>query len=137
MTGSDGVAVLGLGKMGAALAEALLATGHAVTLWNRTAAKAEAFVGRGAMVAEEPADAVRAGGIVVACLDDVDTCREILTDADLRGRVLLQVTSGTPEELRALESWAVERGAELVEGMILVYPSEIRSEEHTSELQSH
>lgn len=128
MSGLDAVAVLGLGKMGAALADALLATGHAVTLWNRTAAKAEAFARSGATIAGEPAEAVRASAVVVACLDDVDTCRELLADADLRGRVLVQVTSGTPEELQALESWATERGAELIEGMILVYPSMIGSE---------
>ncbi|MER7078809.1 NAD(P)-binding domain-containing protein, partial [Saccharopolyspora kobensis] len=38
------VSVLGLGDMGTALADALLAAGHRVTVWNRTAARAEPLV---------------------------------------------------------------------------------------------
>ena len=38
-TGSQHVCVIGLGDMGSALAEALLANGHRVTVWNRTASK--------------------------------------------------------------------------------------------------
>lgn len=125
---TEGVAVLGLGKMGAALADALLATGHDLAVWNRTAAKAQRFSALGANLAPGPAEAVAGSQIIVLCLDDVATCREVLDEAELGGRVLVQVTSGSPEEVRAFASWANRRGAEVVEGMILVYPSAIGTE---------
>ena len=42
------VSVVGLGAMGSALARALMRAGHRVTVWNRTASKAEALVREGA-----------------------------------------------------------------------------------------
>lgn len=125
---SEGVAVLGLGKMGAALADTLVKSGHAVAVWNRTVARAEPLAALGASVARDPLEAVRASGIIVLCVDDVGTCRDILAGADLRGRVLVQVTSGNPEEVQDFASWAADQGAEMIEGMILVYPSAIGTE---------
>ena len=42
---------LGTGRMGAAMAARLLKAGHPVTVWNRTAAKAQALAEHGATVA--------------------------------------------------------------------------------------
>ena len=44
------VSVIGIGNMGSALAEALLVTEFAVTVWNRTASKAERMVLQGAFL---------------------------------------------------------------------------------------
>lgn len=44
------LSVIGLGRMGAALASALLANINRVTVWNRTPEKAEALVGKGAVL---------------------------------------------------------------------------------------
>jgi len=52
------IAFLGLGKMGSAIARHLLKAGHEVTVWNRTAAHAEAIANEGARVAGNPAEAV-------------------------------------------------------------------------------
>ncbi len=43
------VTMIGLGAMGGALARAFLGAGHAVTVWNRTASKADAFLELGAI----------------------------------------------------------------------------------------
>jgi 3-hydroxyisobutyrate dehydrogenase-like beta-hydroxyacid dehydrogenase len=66
------VAVLGLGRMGAALAAALLADGYRTTIWNRTAGKADILVGQGAHLAETVADAVLTNPIVIMCVSDYD-----------------------------------------------------------------
>uniref|UniRef100_UPI0013026769 NAD(P)-binding domain-containing protein n=2 Tax=Streptomyces TaxID=1883 RepID=UPI0013026769 len=50
--------LLGTGAMGTALARAWLAAGHPVTVWNRTAARAEALAAEGATVAATAAAAV-------------------------------------------------------------------------------
>lgn len=52
------VAVVGLGAMGSRIAARLLAAGHDVTVWNRTAAKAHPLVAQGARLAATPAQAV-------------------------------------------------------------------------------
>jgi 3-hydroxyisobutyrate dehydrogenase-like beta-hydroxyacid dehydrogenase len=44
------VSVIGIGNMGSALAETLLAAGFAVTVWNRTVSKAKRMVQQGAFL---------------------------------------------------------------------------------------
>jgi 3-hydroxyisobutyrate dehydrogenase-like beta-hydroxyacid dehydrogenase len=76
------VAFLGLGTMGGPMAGHLSAKGHEIAVFNRTAAKAEAWtkVNRG-RVAESIADAVRDAEIVFACLGDDPDVREIAREA--------------------------------------------------------
>ncbi|MET7696560.1 NAD(P)-dependent oxidoreductase [Streptomyces sp. NPDC005485] len=62
------IAFLGLGHMGAPMARQLLVTGHSLTVWNRTAAKAEPLVAGGATLATSPAEAVRDADVVVTML---------------------------------------------------------------------
>jgi 3-hydroxyisobutyrate dehydrogenase-like beta-hydroxyacid dehydrogenase len=59
------VAVVGLGAMGSRMAGRLLDSGNRVVVWNRTAAKVEPLVGRGAMPAESPAEAARRADAVI------------------------------------------------------------------------
>jgi 3-hydroxyisobutyrate dehydrogenase-like beta-hydroxyacid dehydrogenase len=67
------VAILGTGKMGAAMARRLDAQGHRLTLWNRTRSRAEAVdVGT---VAATPAEAVRDVEVVISILTDAAAVR--------------------------------------------------------------
>ena len=54
------VSVIGLGAMGSALAEALLKSGLSVTVWNRSPARADALVAKGAVAAGSVNEAVEA-----------------------------------------------------------------------------
>lgn len=63
-------ALLGLGKMGAAMGARLRAAGCPLTVWNRTAARAEPLAAAGARVAADPADAVRDADVVLLVLAD-------------------------------------------------------------------
>ncbi|MFD6997987.1 NAD(P)-dependent oxidoreductase [Streptomyces mirabilis] len=62
------IAFLGLGHMGAAMARRLLAAGFPMTVWNRTAEKAEPLVAEGATLAASPAEAVRDADVVITML---------------------------------------------------------------------
>lgn len=64
------IAFLGLGSMGLPMARRLLDAGHPLTVWNRTAGKADALVADGAVRAATPADAVRDADVVVTMLAD-------------------------------------------------------------------
>ncbi|MFF3345341.1 NAD(P)-dependent oxidoreductase [Streptomyces sp. NPDC002779] len=114
--------LLGTGAMGTALARAWLAAGHPVTVWNRTPARAEALAAEGATVASSAARAVAANRLVIACLLDDDSLGEALADADLTGRDLVNLTTGTPAQGRARAAWAEERGARFVDAGIMAVP---------------
>ena len=121
--------IIGSGEMGAALARALLRGGFSVTIWNRTAAKAEALVREGASLAPSAAAAVSASSIVIVCVSNYAATREILQTpavaAALAGRVLVQLSTGTPKEARELGAWAREHEADYVDGAILAWPRQI------------
>ncbi|MFJ7210154.1 NAD(P)-dependent oxidoreductase [Amycolatopsis sp. NPDC098790] len=116
------VGVLGLGRMGAALAGALLGAGHDVVVWNRSPLKAGPLVDRGARLAATPAEAASAD-VVLSCLSTYDSQRPVLEAAS--PKVLVNLTSGTPAEARATASWASSAGIEYVDGVIMAVPQGI------------
>lgn len=128
-TPSTDVSVLGLGAMGSALATALLDAGRSVTVWNRTPARAKDLVARGAGAADSVAAAVLASPVVIACLLDHSSVEETLGLAagELRGRTLVNITTTTPNEARALASWAAEHGIDYLDGAIMAVPAMIGS----------
>ena len=72
------VAFLGLGVMGGPMAGHLRRAGHEVTVYNRTAAKAEAWVAKhGGRAASTPAEAARGAEFVVACVGNDDDLRAV------------------------------------------------------------
>ncbi|MGR4849704.1 NAD(P)-dependent oxidoreductase [Streptomyces sp. LARHCF252] len=114
--------LLGAGAMGTALARAWLAAGHPVTVWNRTPARARALAAEGATVAASAAEAVAANRLVVACLLDDASVGAALEGADLAGRDLVNLTTGTPAQGRTRAAWARARGARFLDGGIMAVP---------------
>jgi 3-hydroxyisobutyrate dehydrogenase-like beta-hydroxyacid dehydrogenase len=70
------VGLIGLGLMGHGMAESLLRGGHELTVYNRTASKADALVAKGARLAKTPADACR-GDLVITMLSDDAALEEV------------------------------------------------------------
>ncbi|KDN18382.1 NAD(P)-dependent oxidoreductase [Amycolatopsis rifamycinica] len=116
------VGVLGLGRMGAALAGALLGAGHDVVVWNRSPLKAGPLLDRGARLAATPAEAASAD-VVLSCLSTYDTQQPVLEAAS--PKVLVNLTSGTPEQARDVAKWAASAGVEYVDGVIMAVPQGI------------
>ncbi|MFJ8049616.1 NAD(P)-dependent oxidoreductase [Streptomyces luteogriseus] len=114
--------LLGTGAMGTALARVWLAAGHEVTVWNRTADRAEPLAAEGATVAASAADAVAANRLVIVCLLDDVSVGEALDGADLAGRDLVNLTTGTPAQGRARAAWAEARGARFLDAGIMAVP---------------
>jgi 3-hydroxyisobutyrate dehydrogenase len=71
------IAVLGVGIMGAGIASNLLKAGHAVTVWNRTPARAQPLAEKGALVAATPAEAARDAEIVFSVVGDDAASRAV------------------------------------------------------------
>ena len=80
--GGRRIAVLGLGAMGSRMAARLLAAGHELTVWNRTAVAAEALAAAGARVAATPRAAAAGQDIVIAMLRDDAAAGEVWLGAE-------------------------------------------------------
>ncbi|MFC4118570.1 NAD(P)-dependent oxidoreductase [Nonomuraea zeae] len=121
------VTVIGLGLMGQALAQAFLAKGHATTVWNRSAGKAEQLAAQGAVRADSARAAAGASPLVVVCVSDHQAVRELLDPLEdvLAGRVLVNLTSGTSEQARETARWAERRGIDYLDGVIMDVPQGI------------
>ncbi|MEU8757988.1 NAD(P)-binding domain-containing protein [Streptomyces sp. NPDC048659] len=118
------VTVIGLGQMGAALAGAFLDAGHPTTVHNRTPEKAAPLVERGAVLAATVAEAVAASDLVVVCVLDYPAVRTLLDPvaAELRGRTVVNLTSGSPEQAREEAAWAAGHGIGYLDGGIMTTP---------------
>ncbi|MEV0616516.1 NAD(P)-binding domain-containing protein [Nonomuraea sp. NPDC050404] len=119
------VTVVGLGPMGQAMASAYLDSGYEVTVWNRTPAKAEGLVARGARRAETVEAALTANELVVLSLIDYDAFDAILAQAPsaaLDGRTLANLTSDNPDRARRTAAWLAESGAVQITGGVQVPP---------------
>lgn len=126
-----GVTVLGLGAMGSALATTLLDAGHAVTVWNRSPARATDLSARGAEAASTTGAAVAAHPLIVACLLDHASVHETLDPvvAGMQGSTLVNLTTTTPNEARELATWADGHGIRYLDGAIMATPPMIGTPE--------
>ena len=114
--------------MGSALSRALIAQGHEVTVWNRSREKSAEFEGP-ARVADSVLDACASSSVIVVCLLNYEASRSLLRlseiESVLSGKVLIQMSTGSPAEARDMSAWAQETGAAYLDGAILGSPSMI------------
>lgn len=121
---AEKVAVLGLGVMGAGMAQNLRKAGFDVTVWNRTAAKAELFAKDGGTAASSPAEAVKDARIVISMLADDDASRAAWMgdDGALAGMTVnaIAVESSTvsPVWIAELHAAAQARGVRLLDAPV-------------------
>lgn len=129
------IAVVGTGRMGSALARALLAKDHRITVWNRTKEKAEALALLGATIAPSALEAVSAAEIVIVNVSDYKATAAILRDdalaSAIRGKLIVELTSGTPHGAREAAEWCVEHGAGYLDGAIMATPDFIGTDAGT------
>ena len=119
------VAFLGLGVMGYPMAGHLVAKGHAVTVYNRTTAKAEAWVAQhGGRMALSPALAARDADYVMACVGNDDDLRDLCTGAEgafggmRAGAVFVDHTTVSAQVTRELAAIATASGIGFVDAPV-------------------
>lgn len=114
---------LGTGIMGAPMARQVLGAGHDVTVWNRTAAKAEALAADGATVAASAADAGSGRDVLVTMLSDAEAVEAALDggavlDALGADAVWLQTSTVGAEGCERLASLADAHGVAYVDAPV-------------------
>jgi 3-hydroxyisobutyrate dehydrogenase-like beta-hydroxyacid dehydrogenase len=121
------VTVIGLGNMGSALARALLEKGRTVTVWNRSLEKAVSLVEKGAVLAPSVDAAITASPIILMCVTNYAAANHILAEVatNLSSKLLIQFTTGSPQDARASEAWTYAHEAEYLDCAITGSPASI------------
>lgn len=125
------VTVAGLGRMGHAVAAVLLHAGYSVTVWNRSEGKDEDLVAAGARRQADLALAAQASPVTMICLSGSQQVGEILAGASaaFEGRVVVNLSTGTPDEARELSGWASGHRVSYLDGAILAVPETVGSQD--------
>jgi 3-hydroxyisobutyrate dehydrogenase-like beta-hydroxyacid dehydrogenase len=125
------IAVIGLGNMGSALADALLLAGFPMIVWNRTASRSESLMERGAKAAKSVAEAAQAVDITIVCVSDYAAVTSVIHNDEvakaLEGKLLAQLGIITAEESCQTAEWAAARNINYLEGSIIGLPDEVRN----------
>jgi len=118
------IAFLGLGAIGTPMARHV-AGRHDLTVWNRTAQRAAAFVAQhGGVLAATPAEAVRGADIVITCLPTSREVASLLDGPDglvagmSSGTLLIDCTSGDPATSRAIAERLSVEGVRFVDAPV-------------------
>jgi 3-hydroxyisobutyrate dehydrogenase len=118
-------AFLGLGAIGAPMAQHLPAHGFDLIVWNRTRERAERLAKSvRARVAQTPAEAARASDVVITCLPTSHEVEGLLDGDDgllaglRRGATLVDCTSGDPATSRRIAARLRERGVAFVDAPV-------------------
>ena len=105
MTTSRKITLIGTGLMGVPMSLNLMKAGHALTVWNRTSARAAPLVEAGATMADNPVDAVRDAEFVITMLSDGFASGALIDDPEVQaalspGTIWIDMSSAKPEHAR-------------------------------------
>jgi 3-hydroxyisobutyrate dehydrogenase-like beta-hydroxyacid dehydrogenase len=118
------IAFVGLGAMGGAMAQRLLAAGHSVTGYNRTRAKADALASKGLAVADSARAAVEGASVVLSMVTDSEALRDVALRPDGilaglgPGAVWAEMSTVSPTVTRMLGERVAEKGATLLDAPV-------------------
>jgi 3-hydroxyisobutyrate dehydrogenase len=122
---SQTVAFLGLGVMGYPMAGHLARAGHEVTVYNRTAAKAEAWAREfGGKSAPSPREAAHGADIVFCCVGNDDDLRSVVLGGNgafagmKPGAIFVDHTTASAEVARELAAEAKGRGLQFIDAPV-------------------
>jgi 3-hydroxyisobutyrate dehydrogenase-like beta-hydroxyacid dehydrogenase len=118
------IGFIGTGLMGAGMTRSLIRKGHAVRIYNRTRAKAEAVARLGGEVVDSPAQAARGADVIVTMLADPAALREVVEGeqgilAGIRpGAVLIDSSTVSPPTTLRVLALLKARGAEMLDAPV-------------------
>lgn len=117
------VALLGTGLLGQGVAERLHATGHTVTVYNRSIEKTHALRRQGIRIAPTAAEAMSAANVVLLLLSDAQAIRAVLfdpaTSPAVDGRTIIQMGTIGPAESSSIEKEIIRLGGRYLEAPVL------------------
>jgi 3-hydroxyisobutyrate dehydrogenase len=121
---AENVALLGLGTMGAGMAANLLKAGFPLSVYNRTAAKAEELTGLGARAASTPAEAAKGASVIISMLADDTASREVWLGKDgalnaaQKSATLIESSTVSPSWIAEFAKLAEQHGVNLLDAPV-------------------
>ncbi len=126
------ITVVGLGLMGAALADQLQRNDHAMTVWNRSPENIQRFIDNGANGESNVLNAISASPVVLICVGNYDDTLSIFNSESvtptLKDRIVVQLSTGTPLDAQKGEDWFSSHGARYIDGAILGGPASLATD---------
>ena len=122
------IGFIGLGLMGQPMARRLLEAGHPLTVWNRTARKAEALLASGAVWADSPKALARSSDVVITMVTDSAASEELacapggILEGAPPGCILIDMSSITPETSRSIAERARAKGLAMLDAPVTGAP---------------
>jgi len=119
------IGFLGLGTMGEPIANNLRKAGHDLTVWNRTASKADHIVKKGGSLAQTPRACAEGRDLVFTCLSDEKAIEAVLEGdhgilAALKpGDVLVDLSTAGTRAARSVAERVRRAGASFVAAPVL------------------
>ncbi|MFM9368691.1 NAD(P)-dependent oxidoreductase [Streptomyces sp. Da 82-17] len=127
------LAFIGLGAMGGGMAARLQEQGYALTVYNRTAAKADRLVEAGALRADAPEEAARGHRVVALSLSDERAVEEVLFDRVVPvlapGSYIVDTSTVSPGYARTAAARLADAGLHRVETCVVGNPLQARKGE--------
>jgi 2-hydroxy-3-oxopropionate reductase len=127
-SGSRKIGFIGLGLMGRPMAMNLLKAGHSVTIWNRTAARADELVAAGAVLAKTPRAVAEKSDVLISIVSDPQALESVLwgqegkQDGALgglkKGSVYIDSSTVSPTLVKKISAACDERGVRFLDAPV-------------------
>ena len=118
------IGFIGLGLMGGPMASNLVKAGFPVTVWNRTASKAESLVKQGAKLAANPRAVALQADVLITIVSDPAALEEVLWGANgaieglRRGSLYIDSSTVSPDLARRVAKVCANRGVEFLDAPV-------------------
>jgi 3-hydroxyisobutyrate dehydrogenase-like beta-hydroxyacid dehydrogenase len=125
------VGIVGIGEMGSSFVERLLDGGRTVVGWNRTKAKVEHLLARGMRWAPSAAEVARQSDVMLTMLTNGAALDAVAEGSDgilagLSGKILVELSTVAPDDVKALNERVERAGGKLVDAAVLGSPLTVR-----------
>lgn len=118
------IGLIGLGLMGRPIGMNLLKAGYPLTVWNRTASRADELVSAGAKLAASPAELASASDLVISIVSDPAALEEVLWSANgamqslRRGSIYIDSSTVSPGLARRISAECRQRGVRFLDAPV-------------------
>jgi 3-hydroxyisobutyrate dehydrogenase len=121
---SERIGFIGTGIMGKPMAGNLLKAGYSVTVHNRTKAKVEELLSKGATWADSPAEVTKDSDVVITCVPDTPDVKQVLLgengviDAARDGLICVDMSTISPAATKQMGAELAAKGVTLIDAPI-------------------
>jgi 3-hydroxyisobutyrate dehydrogenase-like beta-hydroxyacid dehydrogenase len=122
------IGLIGLGLMGRPMGMNLLKAGHPLTVWNRTASRADELVAAGATLAKSPKEAAAAADVLLTMVSDPQALESVLWGANGKdggalaalksGSIYIDSSTVSPNLARKIAAACAERGVRFLDAPV-------------------